>query len=354
MPGASEIGLLRLVAQRLAGEPAATPAEAVRTLGGLQAQERGSLLMSVALRTTGRSQAGVVAAFDAGELVTSWPIRGTLHTVPAEDLGWLTALTAPRLATLAARRRAELGLDTAVFERARARAVEALSGGRRLLRDELYAAWEAAGIATGGQRGYHLIVHLAETGTLCLGPARDGQQAFVLVAEWVRQPRQLDGEEALGALALAYFRGHGPASRDDFAKWTKLLAADVRTAVAVARPSLAGLDVDGVEHLMDPLTPERLATCRDEARAVHLLPGFDELVLGYTDRSAMLGRKDFQRVVPGGNGVFRPTVVHDGRIVATWQRRRPRGRGDTIETSPFTSLSASVRAEIDRVATLLP
>ncbi|EFC83444.1 winged helix DNA-binding domain-containing protein [Parafrankia sp. EUN1f] len=354
MPGTSEIGLLRLVAQRLAGEPAATPAEAVRTLGGLQAQDRGSLLMSVALRTAARSQAEVAAAFDAGELVTSWPIRGTLHTVPAEDLGWLTALTAPRLAAVAARHRAGLGLGAAVFEQARTRAIEALSGGRRLLRDELYAAWEAAGIATGGQRGYHLIVHLTVTGTLCLGPARDGQQAFVLVSEWVRRPRWLDRDEALGALALAYFRGHGPASRDDFAKWTKLLAADVRAAVAVARPSLTGMDVDGVEHLMDPLTPERLAACRDEARAVHLLPAFDELVLGYTDRSAMLSREDFQRVVPGGNGVFRPTVVHDGRIVATWQRRRLRGRGDTIETSPFTSLSASVRAEIDRAATLLP
>jgi hypothetical protein len=32
-----------------------------------------------------------------------------------------------------------------------------------------------------GQRGYHLLRYLAQTGTLCLGPMADGDQLFVLL-----------------------------------------------------------------------------------------------------------------------------------------------------------------------------
>ncbi|HEX2809771.1 MAG TPA: hypothetical protein VHN80_26710 [Kineosporiaceae bacterium] len=43
-----------------------------------------------------------------------------------------------------------------------------------------------------------------------------------------------------------------------------------------------------------------------------LPPGFDELVLGYADRSATLPTEFAERIVLGGNGVFQPTVVDDG------------------------------------------
>jgi hypothetical protein len=53
---------------------------------------------------------------------------------------------------------------------------------------------------------------------------------------------------------------------------------------------------------------------------VHLLPGFDEYLLGYGDRSAALASEHGAAVVPGGNGMFKPTVVADGEVVGTWRR----------------------------------
>ena len=51
-----------------------------------------------------------------------------------------------------------------------------------------------------------------------------------------------------------------------------------------------------------------------------LLPGFDEYLLGYRDRSAVLAPEHADRIVPGGNGLFRPTIVVDGQVVGTWRR----------------------------------
>ncbi|WP_418608255.1 DNA glycosylase AlkZ-like family protein [Georgenia sp. SUBG003] len=105
---------------------------------------------------------------------------------------------------------------------------------------------------------------------------------------------------------MRYFRGHGPATLKDFAWWTKLTVA-ARAGLGLARPHLESVEVDGVEHLMDPATPDLLAEHRRAARGVHLLPAFDEMILGYRDRSATLPPEHADRIVPGGNGIFRPT-----------------------------------------------
>jgi len=210
MTTATELALLRLVALRVAGPPPADAAAAVRLLTCLQGQDLPGALTSVALRTAQRTRAGVEAALEAGEVVRSWPMRSTLHLVPAEDLHWLLELCGPRVLAGAARRRAVLGTSEADLERARDLVTAALGGGRRCDRRELLDAVADGGVATTGQRGYHLLWWLAQTGTLCLGPVAGGEQQFVLLDEWVPAARRLDRDAALAELALRYLRGQGP------------------------------------------------------------------------------------------------------------------------------------------------
>lgn len=348
-----ELTLLRLIALRVAGPANRSARETVHRLTALQAQDAPGAILSVALRTRPRRRAEVEAAFAAGQIVKSWPMRGTLHLVAAEDLAWMLALTTPRQVAAQAARRAQLELGEADIERARELAIAVLSGGRELGRAALLAAWEQGGLSTAGQRGYHLIVHLAQTGTLCFGPIRDGEHQLVLLPEWVPAPRSPERDESLGELALRYFRGHGPASAKDFGRWAKLVAADVRTALALARPELEPLAVDGVEYLMDPRTPERLRRHRASARGVFLLPGFDEYMLGYADRGAALPAEFADRIVPGGNGVFQPTVVADGRVVGTW-RRSGRGAVRDLQVTPFTELPEPLALAARQVYDTLP
>lgn len=327
-----EIALLRLVAQRVVGPRPASARDVVGHLLAVQAQDAPGALASVALRHGGTPD-DVRAAFDAGELARTWPMRGTLHTVLAEDLPWLVELMTPRPRAAAAKRRWQLGLDEHDVERAAGLAQDALAGSART-RAELLAVWDAAGLAPSAGRGYHLLAELAQRGLLCLGPYRGTEQTFVLVAEHVRAPRRLDRVEALAEVALRYFRGHGPATVADLARWTSLTLTDARAGTAAVRDQLAAATVDGAEHLLDPATPALLDDWREAARGVFLLPGFDEMVLGYADRSMTLPAEHADLVVPGGNGMFRPTVVVDGRAVATW-RTAGSGRNRRLEVTPF-------------------
>ncbi len=348
-----DIALLRLAAQRIAGPGFATATEAVRWLTAAQAQDYPGAVTSIAMRTQARVREGVDAALNAGEVVRSWPMRGTLHFVLAEDLPWMLDLTTERVLAGAASRRAGLALDTPLIEHAARLATDALSGSRQLARSALLTIWDEAGLLTVKQRGYHLLWLLAQTGTLCYGPVRGGEQQIVLVDEWVANPRRLEREEALGEWALRYFRSHGPATVRDFAWWTKLLAADVKTGLDVARPRLEHIEVDGVEYYMDPDTPALLDACRRRAQGVFLLPGFDEFMLGYQDRGAALPAEFAPRIIPGKNGMFAPTVVAGGEVIGTW-KRTGRGAEQTVLATPFAAFSSRVEKALPRLYRALP
>ncbi|TKJ35142.1 winged helix DNA-binding domain-containing protein [Blastococcus sp. CCUG 61487] len=349
----SEVGLLRLVAQGLAGPKATTAVDAVRRLTAAQGQDYPGALTSIALRTESRSRDEVVAALDRGEVVRSWPMRGTLHLTAAEDLPWMLDLLGERALAGAAPRRAALGLTDDDVARANATVVDALAGGRRLTRAELLAAIEAAGVAITGQRGYHLLWYAAQTGHTCLGPTADGEQLFVLLAEWVPTPRRPAREEALAELAVRFFTGHGPATVHDLARWAGLTVRDARAGLAAARPQLDSLTIEATEHFLDPAVPERLAACRAEARGTFLLPGFDEFVLGYGDRRHVLDPAFAERIVPGRNGMFLASVVVDGRIVGTW-RREGSGRRRTAVGTAFRPEDDALVAGVAELAAALP
>jgi hypothetical protein len=62
-------------------------------------------------------------------------------------------------------------------------------------------------------------------------------------------------------------------------------------------------------YWMSPIT---LASLDVPAKA-YLLPGFDEYMLGYKDRTAALDRRHAQKIAPENNGRFMSTMIFDGR-----------------------------------------
>lgn len=87
---------------------------------------------------------------------------------------------------------------------------------------------------------------------------------------------------------------------------------------------------------------------KQQARA-YALPGFDEYLLGYKDRSAVLAAAHADRVCPGGNGMFAPTMVVDGRVVGTWKRAIKKS-SVAIEAMPFATLPKTARRAFDEAA----
>lgn len=352
------LALLRVVAQRLTGPRPDRPAAVVAHLAALQGQDLTGTVRSVALRTEpaigdlAARETAVRAALAEGTVVRSWPMRGTLHLVPARDLHWMLTLTRPRMEAAAARRRQQLGIDEPLYSRARDLAEGAFAARGPLSRAELVEALEPVGAATVPGRAYHLLHLLAIREVLVQGPShpeRPGEQLFVLFGDWIPDPLDLPTDDAVARWAERYFRGHGPATVQDFARWTGLPVTTARRGLASVSGKLASAVVDGVEHWMDPATPDLLEANRREAEEVMLLPGFDELLLGYADRTATLPARWAEAVVPGRNGMFKPTVVHRGTVIGTWERA---GSGRRVRATPLTRFTREQETGIARAARL--
>lgn len=343
-----EVGQRRLQAQRLGAEAFTEPAEGVRWMGALQAQDYGQSLWAIGARLQKPSQSAVLAAIEAGVIVRTWPMRGTIHWVPAEDAGWMVALSADRTIAASRTRRAQLLLDDETLGRAGEVLVSELTGGRRLNRPALMKLWTKAGISVEGQRGYHLLWHHAHAGTIAIGPMDGKQQTFVLLAEWVAAPRRLTRDESLIELAGRYLQSHGPASEYDFAWWAGLLLAD-------ARRGIAGCGAESVEMNGRTLFVSGGVGSRRRGARVQLLAGFDEFVIGYRQRSDVLAPEFAERVVPGNNGVFQPCVIADGRVVGTWKRLVRKGSVDIAVAlfEPGTLSAGDVMPAAERFAGFL-
>ena len=305
----------RLLNQCIAGTRCERPGQVVSWLGAVQAQDYLGSLWAVGSRTEGATEETVERAIAGREIVRTWPMRGTLHFVDAADVRWMLALLAPRVLARSARRSRQLGLDDAAFARSREVFAGALRGGRQLTRDELYGLLEGAGISTAGQRGYHLLWRAAQEGLVCLGARSGKQHTFALLDEWVPASRPLARDEALAGLALRYFTGHGPATLHDFVWWSGLATADARAGLEMAKPRLMREAVDGRDFW---LPPGGVAEIGASPRA-WLLPAFDEYLVGYRDRSAVLDPSQVKRINAGG-GMLDPVVVVDGRVVGVWKR----------------------------------
>ena len=312
----------------------------------MQAQDLASAMWSLGLRLPGSTESDILDALAGGQILRTWPMRGTIHLVPSQDAAWMLDLMGGNALATARRRREQLGLTQEDADRATSALADALAGGRRLTRAESLTVINDAGITTEGQRGYHLLFYAAQTGVTCIGPQVDGQQTFVLLADWAPRPRRLEPREAAAELAFRYFRSHGPTTIQDFAGWTGLGLGVSRQAVADNEgrlmPALAGgetvwLTLDSVET-----EPQVRASTR-----TLVLPGFDELMLGYKDRSLHVPAGRFDAVVPGGNGMFRSTVVRGGVVRATWGRTLT-ATSVKVTVDPFEPMTAASLTGLDR------
>lgn len=336
-----DVARARLVSLLLRGTAAATPLDVATWFGAMQAQDLASGKWSFGVRLPDWGEADIDAAIERGDILRTWPMRGTIHFIPPADARWMLELTGRRALPAATRTHAALGLDDATFDSAATALEAALRGGHRLTRSQAKETLGAAGIDTGGQRGYHLLWRTSILGITCIGPQSGAEQTFVLLDEWAPDQRTLDRDDALRELALRYFRSHGPAGVEDFAGWSGLTLTDARAGVAACAAELTQAEMDGRVLVLTRALDDALADgAARSAGPTHALPGFDEFMLGYRDRGVQVLGGLLDRVVPGGNGVFRPTLCADGRVLGTWTRRDRRARVDA-HLEPFAPLTAA-------------
>jgi winged helix DNA-binding protein len=283
----SDVLRQRLHNQKLSSSEIENPADVVRWLGAVQAQDYGAAKWALALRMRNATHAQIEDAFNQGQLLRTHLLRPTWHFVAPEDIRWLLELTAPQVNRRSGSGYRMFELDDAVFKRSNRILTNALRGGKHLTRATLKAALNKSGVAADdGVRLAHIMLRAELDGIVCSGPRIGKQFTYALLEDRVRQAKPLSRDEALAKLTRRYFRSHGPATLQDFVWWSGLTTADARRGMEMAKVTRSTQIPNRIEN------------------PCHLLPAFDEYFVAYKDRDGGLG----------------PTIIINGRAVGTWKR----------------------------------
>ena len=309
---------MRLVAQRLAAEPAAGPVEVVAGFGAMQSQDYNMSKWAVGLRMGEGTEEKIDEAIERGDILRTHVLRPTWHLVAAADIRWMVELTAPQIRGKMAFREKFLQLDKKILTRSRKLIGSALAKKGHLSRGELVEVLQKAGIATDDNRSAHILIDAELEALICSGP---GKTHYALLEERAPQARKLSREEALAELTRRYFGGHGPATLPDYCWWSGLLVKDAKKGIASLGKELRSAKVGECEYWwMDgqgegelPRMPSAL-----------LLPAFDEWIIGYADRTGLFPTEHERKIITV-NGLFRPVLLIKGQAAGCW---RPGGTKD--------------------------
>jgi hypothetical protein len=306
----------RLYHQHLAANPFEKPADVVDWLVAVQAQDFFGAKWALGLRLQEAYDTDLDRAFNAGEILRTHVLRPTWHFVTPNDIRWLLALTAPRVHVASAGRYRELELDEATFKRCHKVLIKALRGGQHLTREELGEALDKAKIAEAkGQRLAYLVMHAELEGLICSGPRRGKQFTYALLEERVPSAVTLKRDEALAQLARRYFASHGPATVQDFAKWSGLSSVDAKCGLDLVRTQLQHETLNDGEYWFS----SSAMSIKSVAPTAYLLSVYDEYLIGYADRSMIASPEIAAKLFTMGNALTAVVVV-DGQIVGTWRR----------------------------------
>jgi hypothetical protein len=335
------IAIARLHNQKIAGAGLQSPSDVTAWMLALQGQDYYGAKWSLGLRSGSSTDKNVEKALAAKQILRTWVMRGTLHLVHAADIHWLLAIMAPRVIAMSQRRYKELELDDATLQRASQVLAKALENGEAQDRKTLLSILEKEGISTAGQRAPYLLQRASLEGLIVQVAMVRNEPHFARLPA-AAPGTELPHDQALTKLAQRYFISRGPASLRDFAWWSGLTMADVRIGLESIKGELVQERFGEVDYWRAPGDSQQIAS-----PSVFLLPGFDEYLLSYQDRRAIM-HIDMKELA-GKNGMINPTIVIDGHISGTWKRTLKKDQVE-IAVKAFEPLNTAEKDAISEAA----
>ena len=309
-----ETPIYRLSNQQIANTEFQTAKELVNWMGAMQAQDYQMAKWAIGLRLPHTTDQLIESAFNRGEILRTHLMRPTWHFVSADDIHWMLKLTAPQIKSQTKARQKELELTEDKLPALYTILEKALTEKEFMTRDEISEILQQNGISMNSSRSYHLMLQAELDGLICSGIVKGKEQTYALLDRRVPNHKSITKEEALAELGKRYFSSHGPATIPDFAWWSGLSLSMAKRVVEMNKPSLSSELSDGNTYWF---ATDQSAPLIQES--VFLLPAFDEYLISYRNRSAVITDKNHQRAI-SFNGVFRPVIVTNGLISGLWKR----------------------------------
>lgn len=331
----SDISNIRLSNQNLTIKKETSPKQLIEYLGAIQGQDFHMSKWAMGARLNNITENEIETAFNNGEILRTHVLRPTWHIVSPKDIRWMLKLTAPHIRSNSGSRHRELELNNKTLSKIYRLIEIKLRDNNHLTRDELYSVFHNNKISTDDNRGAHILMCAELEGLICNGIKKGNKQTYALLDERVPEQVQLTRDEALENLARTYFLSRGPATLRDFIWWSGLPVRDARKALKMISSELIEKTI-GEESLY---LSKNFDFSLVQTDAVQILPAFDEYLIAYTDRKAVINDEINKKAI-SNNGVFRPIVVVNGKVVGIWRRTTKKDKV-VVEVDLFKSLKKS-------------
>ena len=302
--------------------------ELIHSLGAMQAQDFIMSKWAVGLRLQHSTEETVEATYNNGEIIRTHLMRPTWHLVSANDIYWLLELTAPRIKPLLKTRNIQLELTENIFSKCNNIMEKELVNNTHLTREALTQLFENADIRTNDNRLSHILMNAELNGLICSGSLKNSKLTYALLSDRVPTKNQLTKEESLNELAKRYFTSHGPATLLDFVWWSGLSVSDAKKALEMNKSNLLCETVESETYWFG-----NSFSGSKNSQSVHLLPAFDELLISYRNRTAIINNEHHKKAI-SSNGIFRPIVVINNQVAGIW-RRVTKNKFTIIEVNLF-------------------
>ena len=173
---------------------------------------------------------------------------------------------------------------------------------------------------------------------------KGGQATWTTAEAWLG--RTLDHNPSIEDVVVRYLGGYGPAAVMDIQAWCGL--TKLGRVVEGLRPRLRVFRDEAGRELFD--LPDAARPDPDSPAPVRFLPEYDNALLGYKDRTRMIGDARRRLVDPGIPGSFRTFLV-DGRVGGRWKLEREHA---TLTIEPIIRLTKRDTSDLkDEAAKLL-
>jgi hypothetical protein len=334
-----DIANLRIHNQHLNHAKFKKPEEVVGCMCAMQAQEYANAKWAIGLRMLSPTDEAVEKAMTSGAILRTHVLRPTWHFVLPQDIRWMLKLTGPRVNAGNATMYKKHELTDAVFNKSFDVFVKAMQGGKQLTRAEIVTAMNQADIATDDLRLTLLLMKAELEQLICSGPRLGKQFTYALLDERAPAVPEIDHNEAIARLVLRYFTSHGPATVNDFVHWSGLTGADAKTGIEINKAQLSQVTVDKKTYWMSADADFSIA----KKSGAHLLPVYDELIIAYKSRDAMVPAKFLDKM---GAITFLPTIIVNNQVIGNWSRNIGKKAID-IELKPFDKLNKTQNEAIE-------